>query len=277
MKQITMAYGGPIPTQLHKWIVEQSDLDDLEKYRREIIEGSVTVGLTLKMTCAQDEIGRNVLPVQIRVMLNVRSNHESADVRNNGDAVEPKTVRMNTFRPPVIEDGFLMIDCKAPNRRRYKEKIMMVVLFPLEMVMDDFLEKGRLMVFKCSGLYTSAIWIEVGMDYNWSERVLEKPNEPPLSEGNTSRSGERRMEHNFELTAIIPITPHDSPLLGGYTPGSDEGRLKLQKLMTMCTKLSKQVIDLEKAKNVQAVKILRLNKRVKRLERQSKSSTLLGK
>ncbi|GJY62368.1 putative ribonuclease H-like domain-containing protein [Tanacetum coccineum] len=34
----------------------------------------------------------------------VESNHESADVKNNGDAVEPKTVRKNSFRPPVIED-----------------------------------------------------------------------------------------------------------------------------------------------------------------------------
>ncbi|GKA64799.1 putative ribonuclease H-like domain-containing protein, partial [Tanacetum coccineum] len=149
---------------------------------------------------------------------------------------------------------------------------------------------GKLMVFKCSGVYTSAIWIEVGMDYNWwqsqaprhhggapaqtrSERVLEKPNEPPLSEGHTSGSGEGRMEHQFELTANVPITPHDSPLPGGYTPGSDEGRLKLQELMTMCTKLSKQVLDLEKEKDVQAVEILRLKKRVKRLERQRKSST----
>ncbi|GJZ96050.1 putative ribonuclease H-like domain-containing protein, partial [Tanacetum coccineum] len=55
-----------------------------------------------------------------------------------------------------------------------------------------------------------------------SERVLEKPNEPPLSEGHTSGSGEGRMEHQFELTANVPITPYDSPLLGGYTPGSDE-------------------------------------------------------
>ncbi|GKF56821.1 hypothetical protein Tco_0170358, partial [Tanacetum coccineum] len=31
----------------------------------------------------------------------VESNHESAD---NGDTVEPKTVRKNIFRPPVIED-----------------------------------------------------------------------------------------------------------------------------------------------------------------------------
>ncbi|GJV59837.1 putative ribonuclease H-like domain-containing protein [Tanacetum coccineum] len=34
----------------------------------------------------------------------VESNYESADVKNNGDAVEPKTVRKNSFRPPVIED-----------------------------------------------------------------------------------------------------------------------------------------------------------------------------
>ncbi|GKB07825.1 hypothetical protein Tco_0836109 [Tanacetum coccineum] len=105
------------------------------------------------------------------------------------------------------------------------------------------------------------------------ERVLEQPIEPPLSEGHTSGSGEGRMEHQFELTANVPITPHDSPLPGGYTPGSDEGRLKLQELMTMCIKLSKQVLDLEKEKDAQAVEILRLKKRVKRLERQRKSST----
>ncbi|GKA21121.1 hypothetical protein Tco_0701110 [Tanacetum coccineum] len=34
----------------------------------------------------------------------VESNHESADVKNNDDAVEPKTVRKNNFRPLFIED-----------------------------------------------------------------------------------------------------------------------------------------------------------------------------
>ncbi|GJY87534.1 hypothetical protein Tco_0502162, partial [Tanacetum coccineum] len=34
----------------------------------------------------------------------VESNHESTNVKNNGDAVKPKTVRKNSFRPPVIED-----------------------------------------------------------------------------------------------------------------------------------------------------------------------------
>nr|GEW23366.1 hypothetical protein [Tanacetum cinerariifolium] len=78
-----------------------------------------------------------------------------------------------------------------------------------------------------------------------SERVLEQPNEPPLSKGYTSGSGEGRMEQPFELTDTIPPTPYDSPLTGGYTPGSDEGRLKLLELMNTCTTLSNRVITLE--------------------------------
>ncbi|GKA25842.1 ribonuclease H-like domain-containing protein [Tanacetum coccineum] len=34
----------------------------------------------------------------------VESNHESAGVKSNGDAVEPKIVRKNSFRAPVIKD-----------------------------------------------------------------------------------------------------------------------------------------------------------------------------
>ncbi|GJT99129.1 hypothetical protein Tco_1094647 [Tanacetum coccineum] len=89
-------------------------------------------------------------------------------------------------------------------------------------------------------------------------------------EGNTSGSGEGRMEHTFELMDIVPPTPHDSPLPGGYTPKSDEGRLKLEELMAICIKLSKQVLDLEKEKDAQAVKILRLKKR----EKTASASTL---
>ncbi|GKG12711.1 hypothetical protein Tco_0346948 [Tanacetum coccineum] len=63
------------------------------------------------------------------------------------------------------------------------------------------------------------------------------------------------MEHTFELMVIVPPTTHDSPLLGGYTPRSDEGRLKLEELMDMCIKLSKYVefsnddLDEENASN----------------------------
>ncbi|GJR81004.1 ribonuclease H-like domain-containing protein [Tanacetum coccineum] len=42
-----------------------------------------------------------VTPSNVKI---VESNHESTDVKSNGDAVEPKTVRKNSFRPPAIED-----------------------------------------------------------------------------------------------------------------------------------------------------------------------------
>ncbi|GJW76821.1 putative ribonuclease H-like domain-containing protein [Tanacetum coccineum] len=102
--------------------------------------------------------------------------------------------------------------------------------------------------------------------------AMPNPNESPFLEGHTFGSGEGRMEHTFELMDIVPPTPHDLPLRGGYTPGSDEGRLKLEELMVMCIKLSKQVLDLEKEKDAQAVEILKLKKKVKNLERQRKSS-----
>ncbi|GJV79307.1 putative ribonuclease H-like domain-containing protein [Tanacetum coccineum] len=60
--------------------------------------------------------------------------------------------------------------------------------------------------------------------------------------------------------------------LGGYTPGSDEGRMTIDELITLCTKLSKQVLDLKKEKDAQAMEILNLKKRVKKLERKRKSS-----
>ncbi|GJT91180.1 hypothetical protein Tco_1080025 [Tanacetum coccineum] len=70
-----------------------------------------------------------------------------------------------------------------------------------------------------------------------------------------------KMEQTFELTDTLPPTPHDSPLTGGYIPGSDEGRLKLDELITLCTKLLKHVLDLEQEKDAQAEEILNLKKR----------------
>ncbi|GJW62276.1 hypothetical protein Tco_0111611, partial [Tanacetum coccineum] len=107
-----------------------------------------------------------------------------------------------------------------------------------------------------------------------SERVLEKPNEPPLPEGHTSGSREGSMEHTFELMDIVPPTPHDSPLLKGNTPGSDEGSIELiQELMKTCTSLTKRVLALEEAKTAQDRVITRLKLRVKRLEKKRKART----
>ncbi|GKE77804.1 hypothetical protein Tco_1543924, partial [Tanacetum coccineum] len=127
-----------------------------------------------------------------------------------------------------------------------------------------------------------AITTDASLDATQDSDIISKTQsmatltEPtPQDEGsvNTVRSGEANMEPDFELTDSVPPTPHDLPLPRGYTPGSDEGRLKLEELMNICTILSKQVLDLEKEKDAQAMEILRLKKRVKRLERKRKSST----
>ncbi|GJY32921.1 putative ribonuclease H-like domain-containing protein [Tanacetum coccineum] len=85
-------------------------------------------------------------------------------------------------------------------------------------------------------------------------------------------SGSPRRQETMGVLLLRLVTPHDSPLTGGYTPGSDEGRLKLKELMTMCTTLSKHVLNLEKEKDAQVVEILKLKKIVKKLERKRKSS-----
>ncbi|GJY12948.1 hypothetical protein Tco_0382257 [Tanacetum coccineum] len=98
--------------------------------------------------------------------------------------------------------------------------------------------------------------------------------DPPLSEVNTSGRGEDSMEYHDDLTDFIPPTPHASPLSGGNTPGSDEGRMELiQELMETYTSLTKRVLTLEEVKTAQDRVITRLKLRVKRLEKKRKART----
>ncbi|GJX53626.1 putative reverse transcriptase domain-containing protein [Tanacetum coccineum] len=119
--------------------------------------------------------------------------------------------------------------------------------------------QGKVKVFQEKLLH----FLNPGNGYEWQSQVPRNHWGAPA---------QTRMAHTFELMDIVPPTPHDLPLPEGYTPGSDEGRLKLEELMATFTKLSKQVLDLEKEKDAQAVEILKLKKRVKKLERQRKSS-----
>ncbi|GJX84346.1 hypothetical protein Tco_0335120 [Tanacetum coccineum] len=104
-----------------------------------------------------------------------------------------------------------------------------------------------------------------------SERASKHSYDSPLSGINILGSNEERIEQH-EMTDNIPPTPHDSPLSGGYTLRSDKGRPDLHELMAICTKLSDKVLDLEREKGAQAVEILKLKNRIKKLERKAKSS-----
>ncbi|GKB17762.1 hypothetical protein Tco_0851685 [Tanacetum coccineum] len=71
--------------------------------------------------------------------------------------------------------------------------------------------------------------------------------------------------------------PHDSPLSGGHTPGSDEGSKKLNELTELCTKLSNKVTslkdDLKLTKKIYGKALTKLVKKVKHLEAKLKSTT----
>ncbi|GJY04412.1 hypothetical protein Tco_0370352 [Tanacetum coccineum] len=69
--------------------------------------------------------------------------------------------------------------------------------------------------------------------------------------------------------------PHDSPLPGGHTPGSDEGSMTLNELTVLCTQLSTKVVSLEQdlkhTKKVYSNAYTKLIIRVKKLEHKVKS------
>ncbi|GJT11362.1 hypothetical protein Tco_0858404 [Tanacetum coccineum] len=82
------------------------------------------------------------------------------------------------------------------------------------------------------------------------------------------------MEYHDDLMDFVPPTPYDSPLSGGNTPGSDEGRMELiQELMETCTSLTKMILSLKEEKTAQDKVITRLKLRVKRLEKKRKART----
>nr|GEU81383.1 ribonuclease H-like domain-containing protein [Tanacetum cinerariifolium] len=65
-------------------------------------------------------------------------------------------------------------------------------------------------------------------------------------------------------------SPHDSPLLGGHTSYRFEGALNLEELFSICTNLSNRVLALETIKDAQAVEIIALKARIKKLEKNYK-------
>ncbi|GJZ25815.1 hypothetical protein Tco_0570068 [Tanacetum coccineum] len=67
---------------------------------------------------------------------------------------------------------------------------------------------------------------------------------------------------------------YDSPLPGGNTPGSDEGRPNINELMAIYTNLSNKVLALEQLKTAQDLVIRKLKKKVRKLEKKLRARTL---
>ncbi|GJX52340.1 hypothetical protein Tco_0280709 [Tanacetum coccineum] len=103
------------------------------------------------------------------------------------------------------------------------------------------------------------------------------PNESS-SLGTTSGAGPRCQEtigDTIAQTRFENVSKHfnDSLIARGNTLRSDEDKLKLDKLMALCTTLQNRVLDLEKIKTTQHNEIASLKRRVKKLKKKNRSRT----
>ncbi|GJQ99028.1 uncharacterized mitochondrial protein-like protein [Tanacetum coccineum] len=107
-----------------------------------------------------------------------------------------------------------------------------------------------------------------------SKATLNEPSSPGTSSGSGPRCQET-MGDIIAQTRFKNVSKHsnDSLLARGNTLRSDEDRLKLNELMTLCTNLQQRVLDLEKTKTTQAEEIVSLKRRVKKLEQKKRSRT----
>ncbi|GJU98757.1 hypothetical protein Tco_1328028 [Tanacetum coccineum] len=90
--------------------------------------------------------------------------------------------------------------------------------------------------------------------------------DPPLLDINTSGSEEDSMEHQDDLTDFVPPTPYDSPLSGGHTPGSDEGRPNINELITHLYKLVNGSLPLGNFKGLSTIGAQQVDNESRRLK-----------
>ncbi|GJS84231.1 hypothetical protein Tco_0750772 [Tanacetum coccineum] len=96
-------------------------------------------------------------------------------------------------------------------------------------------------------------------------RVTESSYRP-----DTTQDPRENLEGTYGSQGDHVQIPHDSPLSGGHSSDKAEGGLNLNELLVVCTNLSNRVLALETSKDAQAVEILNLKTRIKKLEKKCK-------
>nr|GEU46974.1 hypothetical protein [Tanacetum cinerariifolium] len=99
--------------------------------------------------------------------------------------------------------------------------------------------------------------------------------------GTTASSLGAEQDNGNITKTLSKATPNERSSLGtdsgggprGNTLQSDEDRLKLDELMTLCTNLQNKVLNLEKTKTTQFNEIVSFKRRVKKLEKRNRSRT----
>nr|GEV00571.1 ribonuclease H-like domain-containing protein [Tanacetum cinerariifolium] len=112
--------------------------------------------------------------------------------------------------------------------------------------------------------------LEVPTDTHHTPIVTQPSSSQPQKKQKSRRiqRKETKVPHIEPQTEESVPTPLNDPLLSG------KDRMQLSKLMELCTMLSDKVLSLEQIKTIQAAKIEKLKKRVKKLECKKKKRTL---
>nr|GEV57472.1 hypothetical protein [Tanacetum cinerariifolium] len=121
---------------------------------------------------------------------------------------------------------------------------------------------------------TTATGLDAEQDRGNIAKIQSKAtlNEPSFI-GTSSGSGPWRQDTMGTRSERVSNFSNDPPLLRVNILRSGEDILKLKELMELCTKLSDRVLNLETTKTSQAQEITSLKKRVKRLEKKTRSRT----
>ncbi|GJX10284.1 putative ribonuclease H-like domain-containing protein [Tanacetum coccineum] len=138
------------------------------------------------------------------------SNQESADVQNNGDAVEPKTVRKNSFRPLVTEDWNSDEDSEVEFIPNVEDKIVIPSTKKIK-----FVKSARETVEKFEHLHNVCDKKVIRPAWNNSSRVNHKnfankmthphPNRRFALQSVLTRSGKINTVGASVNTAVIPV------------------------------------------------------------------------
>ncbi|GJY56613.1 hypothetical protein Tco_0455728 [Tanacetum coccineum] len=103
---------------------------------------------------------------------------------------------------------------------------------------------------------------------------IQIKDQPPVTESSYRPDTTQDTYVNIRATVgshgSVQSIPMNRPHSGGNTSERAEGGLNLQVLHNTCTLLSQQVLNLQKAKDAQAIEILKLKTRIKKLEKKCK-------
>nr|GEX19082.1 hypothetical protein [Tanacetum cinerariifolium] len=98
--------------------------------------------------------------------------------------------------------------------------------------------------------------------------------QPPVTESSSSHDTTQDSRDSLEGTngskGDQVQSPNDSPLSGDHTSDRAEGALNLEELFFICTNLSNRVLALETVEDAQAVEIIALKARIKKMEKKCK-------